>query len=103
VAVSFIGGGKWSAWRKQLACRKSLTNFVTSLCILLNDKEFCLFLIGLNCIFSTLPQSEYLLNNKEFFKLNNCFIIFQYYYLIIKISKFYENLKFLKLFENFII
>ena len=43
------------------------------------------------------------LNNKEFFKLNNCFIIFQYYYLIIKILKFYENLKFLKLSENFII
>jgi hypothetical protein len=43
------------------------------------------------------------LNNKEFFKLNNCFIIFQYYYSIIKILKFYENLKFLKLSENFII
>jgi hypothetical protein len=26
---------------------------------LLNDKEFCFFLIGLNSIFSTLPQSEY--------------------------------------------
>ena len=27
--------------------------------ILLNDKEFCFSLIGLNSIFSTLPQSEY--------------------------------------------
>jgi hypothetical protein len=35
-----------------------------------------------------------LLNNKEFFKLNNGFIIFQYYYLNIKILKFYELLKF---------
>ena len=29
------------------------------LCILLNDKEFCFSLIGLNSIFSTPPQSEY--------------------------------------------
>ena len=29
------------------------------MCILLNDKEFCFSLIGLNSIFSTLPQSEY--------------------------------------------
>ena len=29
VAVSFIGGGKWSTWRKPLTCRKSLTNFIT--------------------------------------------------------------------------
>ena len=28
-------------------------------CILLNDKEFCFLLIGLNSIFSTLPQNEY--------------------------------------------
>ena len=28
-------------------------------CILLNDKEFCFSLIGLNSIFSTLSQSEY--------------------------------------------
>ena len=27
--------------------------------LLLNDKEFCFFLFGLNSIFSTLPQSEY--------------------------------------------
>ena len=27
--------------------------------LLLNDKEFCFSLIGLNSIFSTLPQSEY--------------------------------------------
>jgi hypothetical protein len=27
--------------------------------ILLNNKEFCFSLIGLNSIFSTLPQSEY--------------------------------------------
>jgi hypothetical protein len=27
--------------------------------VLLNDKEFCFSLIGLNSIFSTLPQSEY--------------------------------------------
>jgi hypothetical protein len=29
------------------------------LSLLLNDKEFCFSLIGLNSIFSTLPQSEY--------------------------------------------
>ena len=29
----------------------------------------------------------------EFFKLNNCFIIVQYYYLNIKILKFYENIE----------
>ena len=28
-------------------------------CILLNDKELCFSLIGLNSIFSTLPQSEH--------------------------------------------
>ena len=28
-AVSFIGGGNWSIWRKQPTCRKSLTNFIT--------------------------------------------------------------------------
>ena len=27
VAVSFIGGGNWSTWRKPLTCRKSMTNF----------------------------------------------------------------------------
>jgi hypothetical protein len=26
---SFFGGGKWSAWRKPLTYRKSLTNFIT--------------------------------------------------------------------------
>ena len=29
VAVSFIGGGNWSARRKPPTCRKSLTNFIT--------------------------------------------------------------------------
>ena len=29
VALSFIGGGNWSTWRKPLTCRKSLTNFIT--------------------------------------------------------------------------
>jgi hypothetical protein len=29
VAVSFIGGGNWSARRKQTTCRKSQTNFIT--------------------------------------------------------------------------
>jgi nitrate reductase gamma subunit len=29
VAVSFIGGGNWRTQRKPLACRKSLTNFIT--------------------------------------------------------------------------
>jgi hypothetical protein len=29
VAVSFIGGGNLSTWRKPLTCRKSLTNFIT--------------------------------------------------------------------------
>jgi hypothetical protein len=26
MAVSFIGGGNWSKWRKPQPCRKSLTN-----------------------------------------------------------------------------
>jgi hypothetical protein len=30
MAVSFIGGGNWSTWRKPLTCRKSLTNNVIS-------------------------------------------------------------------------
>jgi len=29
VAASFIDGGNWSALRKPLTCRKSLTNFIT--------------------------------------------------------------------------
>ena len=29
VAVSFIGGGYWSAQRKPPNCHKSLTNFIT--------------------------------------------------------------------------
>jgi hypothetical protein len=29
MAVSFIGGGNWSTRKKQLTCRKSLTNFIT--------------------------------------------------------------------------
>ena len=29
VAVSFIGGGKRSTWRKPPTCRKSLTKFIT--------------------------------------------------------------------------
>jgi hypothetical protein len=29
VAVSFIDGGNWNAWRKPLTCCKSLTNFIT--------------------------------------------------------------------------
>ena len=29
MAVSFIGEGNWSAQRKPLTCRKSLTNFIT--------------------------------------------------------------------------
>jgi hypothetical protein len=29
VAVSFIGGGKQSTWRKPPTCRKLLTNFIT--------------------------------------------------------------------------
>ena len=29
VAISFIGGGNRSAWRKQSTCCKSLTNFIT--------------------------------------------------------------------------
>ena len=29
VAVSFIGGGNQSTWRKTPTCRKSLTNFIT--------------------------------------------------------------------------
>jgi len=29
LAVSFIGGGNQSTWRKPLICRKSLTNFIT--------------------------------------------------------------------------
>jgi len=33
VAVSFIGGGNWSAWRKQMTCCKSQTNFITWCCI----------------------------------------------------------------------
>jgi len=33
--------------------------FIGKQTYLLNDKEFCFFLIGLNSIFSTLPQSEY--------------------------------------------
>jgi hypothetical protein len=33
VAVSFIGGGNLSTWRKSQTCRKSVTNFITSCCI----------------------------------------------------------------------
>jgi hypothetical protein len=33
VAVSFIGGGNLSTWRKPLTCHKSLTNFITQCCI----------------------------------------------------------------------
>jgi len=29
VAVSFIGGGNWSTWRKPATCRRSLINFFT--------------------------------------------------------------------------
>jgi len=29
MAVSFIGGGNQSTWRKPSTCRKSLTNFIT--------------------------------------------------------------------------
>ena len=29
ISLSFIGGENWSTQRKPLACRKSLTNFVT--------------------------------------------------------------------------
>jgi len=29
MAVSFIGRGNRSTWRKPLTCRKSLTNFIT--------------------------------------------------------------------------
>ena len=29
LAVSFIGGGNRSIWRKSLTCHKSLTNFIT--------------------------------------------------------------------------
>jgi hypothetical protein len=53
VAVSFIDGGKRGTQRKPSNCRKSLINFIRY------HKEFCFSLIGLNSIFSTLPQSEY--------------------------------------------
>jgi hypothetical protein len=33
VAVSFIGGGNLSTWRKPLTCHKSRTNFITQCCI----------------------------------------------------------------------
>ena len=33
LAVSFIGGGKWSTRRKPSTCRKSLTNGITLCCI----------------------------------------------------------------------
>jgi hypothetical protein len=33
MAVRFIGGGNWSTRRKPWTCRKSLTNFITYLCI----------------------------------------------------------------------
>ena len=33
MAVSFIGGGNRSIWRKQPTFRKSLTNFITKCCI----------------------------------------------------------------------
>jgi hypothetical protein len=90
--------------------------------ILLNDKEFCFSLIGLNSIFSTLPQSEYtsravstpgvryiracvyfltdLLNNKEFFKLFNS-IFNKIGYNCFIIFQDYLNTKILKYDENF--
>jgi hypothetical protein len=36
VAVSFIGGGNQSTWRKPLTCRKSLTNFI-ALCYIIGS------------------------------------------------------------------
>jgi len=51
-----------------------------------------------------------LLNNKEFFKLfnsifnkigYNCFIIFQYYYLNIKIFEIFEILKFFEILKSY--
>jgi hypothetical protein len=73
--------------------------------LLLNDKEFCFSLIGLNSIFSTLPRSEY--TSREVYSgLSifvyclfgvlgyNCFIIFQDY-LNIKILKYDENFEIL--------
>jgi hypothetical protein len=86
-------------------------------CSLLNDKKLCFSLIGLNSIFSTLPQSEY--TSREVYsglclflsivylvysivnKIGyNCFIIFQDY-LNIKILKYDENFEILWNFWKF--
>jgi hypothetical protein len=53
---------------------------------LLNDKEFCFSLIGLNSIFSTLPQSEY-----TWWKFWN----------LMKFLKILKFIKFITFFENF--
>jgi hypothetical protein len=87
----------------------------------LNNKEFRFFLICLNSIFSTLPQSEYTSRavstprvryiracvyfclNRIFNKIGyNCFIIFQDY-LNIKILNYDENFEILWNFRKFVI
>ena len=55
VAVSFIGGGNQSTWRKPLIYRKSLTNFITWCCIKHTSpwtgfKVTTLVVIGTDCI-----------------------------------------------------
>jgi hypothetical protein len=52
VAVSFIGGGNRSTWRKPPTCRESLTNFFTKCCIeyMVNSMRCSQFIVIDRCV-----------------------------------------------------
>jgi hypothetical protein len=68
VAVSFIGGGNQSTWRKPLTCRKSLTNFFTYCCIEYTSPRTgfeltTLVVIGTDCTGSCKPNYPMITTN----------------------------------------